>query len=49
VQINLTANPELISEAIQAQTAQVDIISGATDSSQAFVQSLADALSQASA
>jgi uncharacterized protein with FMN-binding domain len=47
--INSIADPELTNEAIQAQTAQVDIITGATDSSQAFVQSLADALSQASA
>ncbi|HLI52085.1 MAG TPA: FMN-binding protein [Thermomicrobiaceae bacterium] len=45
--INQTADPELSSEAIQAQSAQVDIITGATDSSQAFIQSLSDALSQA--
>lgn len=49
VYINSIADPELISEAIQAQSAQVDIISGATDSSMAFMQSLSDALSQAQA
>ena len=45
--INSIADPELISEAIQAQGAQVDIITGATDSSVAFIQSLTNALSQA--
>jgi uncharacterized protein with FMN-binding domain len=45
--INQSADPELINEAIQAQSAQVDIITGATDSSEAFMQSLANALSQA--
>lgn len=45
--INSIADPELTSEAIQAQGAQVDIITGATDSSIAFMQSLSDALSQA--
>jgi uncharacterized protein with FMN-binding domain len=34
-------------EAIQVQSAQVDIISGASASSQAFQASLANALSQA--
>lgn len=47
--INNIADPELTNEAIAAQSAQVDIITGATDSSEAFMQSLADALSQASA
>lgn len=47
--INYIADPELTSEAISAQSAQVDIISGATDSSEAFMQSLANALSQATA
>jgi uncharacterized protein with FMN-binding domain len=47
--INTIADPELTNEAIAAQSAQVDIITGATDSSEAFMQSLADALSQASA
>ena len=47
VQINQAAMPQLKQEAIQAQSASVDIVSGATDSSQAFMQSLASALSQA--
>ncbi len=48
VEINNYAMPQLSSEAISAQSAQVDIISGATDTSEAFIQSLGDALSQAS-
>lgn len=49
VEINSYADPQLTSEAIQAQSAQVDIVTGATDSSVAFMQSLSDALSQAQA
>jgi uncharacterized protein with FMN-binding domain len=49
IEINRTADPQLVREAIQAQNAQVDIVTGATDSSEAFMQSLADALSQAQA
>jgi uncharacterized protein with FMN-binding domain len=49
VLINQYADPQLTSEAIQAQSANVDIISGATDTSEAFMQSLSDALSQAKA
>ncbi|HUZ01335.1 MAG TPA: FMN-binding protein [Thermomicrobiaceae bacterium] len=49
VYINSIADPELKSEAIQVQSAQVDIISGATDSSEAFMQSLTDALTHAQA
>ncbi|MCL5746814.1 MAG: FMN-binding protein [Patescibacteria group bacterium] len=45
--INSQADPMLSQEAIQAQNANVDIISGATDSSQAFVQSLQSALGKA--
>ena len=45
--INEAAMPLLTQEAISAQNANVDIVSGATDSSQAFIQSLQDALSQA--
>jgi uncharacterized protein with FMN-binding domain len=45
--INQQATPWLKQEAIQAQSAQVDFISGATLTSQAFVQSLQYALSQA--
>ena len=49
VEINNYADPQLASEAIQAQSANVDVITGATDSSDAFIQSLSDALSQAKA
>lgn len=49
VYINSVADPQLTSEAIQAQSANVDIVTGATDSSLAFIQSLTDALSQARA
>lgn len=49
VEINGYADPQLTSEAIQAQSATVDSVSGATDSSEAFMQSLTDALSQAQA
>lgn len=45
--INSQADPMLAQEAVQAQNASVNIISGASASSQAFQQSLADALSQA--
>ncbi|HVW67249.1 MAG TPA: FMN-binding protein [Candidatus Peribacteraceae bacterium] len=47
VMINQQAMPYLKQEAIQAQSAPVDIVSGATDSSGAFNQSLASALNQA--
>jgi uncharacterized protein with FMN-binding domain len=47
VEINSYADPILVNEAIQAQSANVDIVSGATDSSEAFIQSLSNALSQA--
>lgn len=49
IQINYYADPQLTQEAIQAQSAQVDIVTGATDSSEAFMQSLSDALTQAQA
>lgn len=49
IEINNSALPQLKQEAIQTQTAQVDGISGATDTSQAFVESLSDALAQAKA
>ncbi|HEY6541764.1 MAG TPA: FMN-binding protein [Ktedonobacteraceae bacterium] len=49
IEINSYADPQLVGEAIQAQGANVDIVSGATDSSDAFMQSLTDALSQAKA
>ena len=44
ININNYADPQLSSEAIQAQSANVDIVTGATDSSEAFIQSLTDAL-----
>lgn len=47
ISINTQAMPILKQEAIQAQSAQVDGVSGATDSSGAFIQSLGDALKQA--
>ena len=47
IEINQYALPILRREAIQAQNANVDIVSGATDSSYAFQQSLQSALSQA--
>jgi uncharacterized protein with FMN-binding domain len=49
IEINGYADPQLVSEAIQSQSAQVDIVTGATDTSEAFIQSLSDALSQARA
>lgn len=47
VYINSQADPMLTQEAIQAQSANVDIISGATASSNAFVESLGSALAKA--
>lgn len=47
IRINQQAMPYLKQEAIAAQSSQVDIISGATDTSYAFIQSLASALTQA--
>ena len=46
-QISNQAMPILTAEAIQAQSANVDIVSGATQFSQAFAQSLASALNRA--
>ena len=45
--INTFATPNLRQEAIQAQSASVDVVSGATDTSNAFMQSLVSALTQA--
>jgi uncharacterized protein with FMN-binding domain len=45
--INAAATPILRSEAIKAQSAQVDGVSGATQTSQAFIESLSAALAQA--
>lgn len=47
VSVNQAAMPSLKQEAIAAQNANVDIVSGATQTSNAFQQSLASALSQA--
>ncbi len=47
VRINSFAVPYLQQEAIQAQSANVDIITGATLTSEGFQQSLQDALTQA--
>ena len=47
VRINNVAMPYLEQEAIQAQSANVDVISGATLTSEAFVQSLQAALDSA--
>ena len=47
IEINQQAIPFLQQEAIQAQSANVQIVSGATFTSQAFVQSLQAALNQA--
>lgn len=49
LEINQQADPVLSQEAIQSQNANVDIVSGATDTSQAFIQSLTSALTQAKA
>src|ERR1700680_2915229 len=38
IEINSYADPQLTSEAIQAQSANVNIVTGATDSSLAFMQ-----------
>ncbi|MBI3573009.1 MAG: FMN-binding protein [Candidatus Kerfeldbacteria bacterium] len=47
IEVSNVSTPILRQEAIQAQNANVDIVSGATATSQAFQQSLASALSQA--
>lgn len=46
-EINSQAMPILTQEAIQAQDSNVDLVSGATDTSEAFIQSLSAALQQA--
>lgn len=47
VEINTAAMPILKSETIQAQNAKVDVVSGATQTSLAYVKSLQNALTQA--
>jgi uncharacterized protein with FMN-binding domain len=46
-QISAYAGPVLASEALTAQSASIDIVSGATYTSQAYAQSLQSALDQA--
>jgi uncharacterized protein with FMN-binding domain len=48
-QVTAMAEPALKTEAIAAQSASVNTVSGATQTSEAFVQSLQSALSQAQA
>jgi uncharacterized protein with FMN-binding domain len=47
VEISKYSIPLLTTEAIKAQSAAVDVVSGATQTSEGFVASLADALAQA--
>jgi uncharacterized protein with FMN-binding domain len=47
IMINTQMMPILLQEAIQKQSSEVDIVSGATDSSEGFIRSLAAALAQA--
>lgn len=47
IEINTQAMPLLKQEAIQSQSGTVDVISGATDTSLAFIQSLTSALNNA--
>lgn len=45
--ISMMSMPSLKQEALSAQSSKVDIVSGATDTSQAFIESLGSALAQA--
>ena len=47
--INSVALPYLVQEAVQVQSGKVDLVSGATFTSDAFTKSLADALRRAGA
>lgn len=47
IRISNESMPQLKSEAIQAQSSQVDVVSGATQTSEAFIISLASALLKA--
>ena len=47
LRINEQALPILKSEALDSQGKQIDLVSGASDTSPAFIRSLANALSQA--
>lgn len=46
-ELSAYAQPQLLQETIKAQNANVDIISGATQTSESFIQSLQSALNQA--
>jgi uncharacterized protein with FMN-binding domain len=46
-EINADAVPQLVSETLQAQSTQIDMVSGATYTSDGYVQSLQSALDQA--
>ncbi len=46
-EVSNQAMPLLVAEAIKAQSANVDIVSGATQTTQGFIQSLSSALSKA--
>jgi uncharacterized protein with FMN-binding domain len=46
-QINADAVPQLVSETLQAQSTQIDMVSGATYTSEGYTQSLQSALDQA--
>ena len=48
-QISSMAGPQLVQEAITAQSANVDIVSGATSTSESFAQSLQSAMNAAKA
>ena len=48
-EINAEAVPELVQETLDAQSAQIDMVSGATVTSDGYVQSLQSALDQAGA
>lgn len=47
-EVTSIAQPDLLNEALTAQSSKVNIVSGATSTSEGFQQSLAAALSQAS-
>ena len=48
-QINSYALPQLVSETLSAQSASIDMVSGATYTSQGYLQSLQSAIDQATA
>ncbi len=48
-QINAVTLPQLVQETLDAQSAQIDMVSGATVTSEGYLQSLQSAIDQASA